>query len=460
MFKAHHKILGQDIVSLDPRLQQSQLYAWSNDHHLTCPECHTEVGFRAGTKRRPHFFHRALLDCTYQVEDPEVSAARAVLYSSLARKVAARQGEIDLEVQLPGAPKGDRIDVWVKLPNHPPIAYRIFKKGPRTSKLDEIITLTKSHGAIPRQLLTISRRTWEEGADEPRLVIPAYDRNLLFPRSWDQYHVRQLAQPLSRCLAYIDPQQETLVLYRGLWHPPDCNPNFHEYSQELQAPLQDLLMLKDGEFIFPNEVQLKAAWEEWRQEELARQAAEAERRHKEEQDRRAEAAALQRRIRQDQAVGTRIRATMDGIVATCEQSLIADGQALIGGATITVPHPEIYQRPPEYWQPYLAAFIQWAGVPFRFGQAQELVLARAKPAGPRYMRFEQANVRVFLEHLIAAGQIKPQQDVWLQPLRPRVWPAPTGEWGVCLVCRTVTNQWNAFDGELHIGKCRYCFPKP
>lgn len=213
MFKACHKELGRDVISLDPSLTRLQLYAWADSHLLACPECKAEVGFRSGEIRRPHFFHRTRLDCSYNTEDPEVSAARAVLYSALVRKVALRGGEIDVEVRLEGAPKDDLVDVWVRFPCQPPIAYRIFKKGPRPTRLEVIMGVTKEHKAIPRNLLTISRRTWEseQSGIEPRLSIPAYDRHLFFHRSWDKYHSRLLPPPRSQCLTFIDPEQERLT---------------------------------------------------------------------------------------------------------------------------------------------------------------------------------------------------------------------------------------------------------
>lgn len=283
MFKARQHQLNRDVVSLDPTFSPEQLHTWARQDQLFCPGCNTELNYRRQGVRRAHFSHRANMGCHYNAGDPEVVAARAALYSFLVEKVTAKGGRVDLEVQVPGGPDGDLIDVWLELPGSKPVAYRIFKTGRRPAYLADLESATHQAGAVPRYLLTISRRSFEEPVStrqkRPRLAIPAPDRHLFFWREWDRYHVKTLEEPRQYAsLAYIDPNEERLYLYRNLWRPGDCNPSTHDYEQVHEAALSEVLIYK-GELIFPDEKDAKRTWEEWAtaERERRRQQAEAER---------------------------------------------------------------------------------------------------------------------------------------------------------------------------------------
>jgi|GEM_PF-4687904 len=315
MFKAHHRLLQKDVISLDPGLSREQLQGWADGDLLACPECGTDVGFRSGDLRRPHFFHRALVDCKYHPGEPAVIAARAILYAFLVQKAGPMGGEVDIEKRLPGMPDRELIDVWLQLPGKPPVAYRIFQRGPQPSRLRAVAELLEAAGAVTWYMLTASRLqdAPPDGLElaEDEAFIPAFDRHLFFSRRWDRYYQYRLELAESDSLLYIDPQAERLILFRGLWHPPDCNPNVFEYLERFDDPIAEIKLLPDGEFVFPRELPLKAQWEAWAEKE--NQRLEAEKRRAEEQRqakeqqallRAQEKAALQERIEASRAVAT------------------------------------------------------------------------------------------------------------------------------------------------------------
>ncbi|HYF78509.1 MAG TPA: hypothetical protein VD973_15330 [Symbiobacteriaceae bacterium] len=253
--------------------------------------------------------------------EPEVMAARALLYSFLAHKAERMGGEVDIEKRLPGMPDRDLIDVWLHFPGKPPVAYRIFQRGPQPSRLRAVAELLEKAGAVTWHMLTASRLGAnipdELALAENEVFVPAYDRHLFCSREWDRYYHHRLQyvkKPGS--LLYIDPQAERMVFYRGLWHPPDCNPNVFQYKERLDNPIGEIKMLADCEFVFPQELPVKARWEAWAEQEKERAAKEAERRARLlEEHRQAQNSPGRLQVREQVALQEQIRANVERQVA-------------------------------------------------------------------------------------------------------------------------------------------------
>lgn len=238
------------------------------------------MGFRRGHSRAgatvsPHFFHKDSSDCGFGLAHPDVIKGRMLLYTTLRDRLGSRGCTLDVEVPLDGAPQMELVDVLLATPAGLQIAYRILPNAPRSKAwVTEVSALAEENGMVARFLLLESRRklvdNHPESPDRPLLFVPAADRRLFFSRRWDRYHVRRLPPVAFDNLQYLDTQTEKLLFYRGLTRD-FCGPSLFRFDKEHSAAVRDVKIdPADGHFVFPDETNLKAGWEEWEDEERRR----------------------------------------------------------------------------------------------------------------------------------------------------------------------------------------------
>jgi len=277
VFKALHLPTGQYVVSVDAGWTPEQLQEWCRRDEIVCPGYGGPVNYRPRVTVRSHFAHRSLTDCRYADAEAFVLEGRLLLYSFFRRKTEGKSGwNVDLERQLPG---GELADVWVKPPQGPPVAYKLFPRG-RRSGIEELTRQAERAGARLFPILSMERRTWAcdklPGGRPDLLVIPPVDRRLTVWRQWDQYHVYSLREPSRyESVCYLDVQQSRLVLYRKLC-PGGCHPNTYAFAEVLDASLEELLVWH-GELVFPAEFRAKEKWTRWERKARALQELEVRR---------------------------------------------------------------------------------------------------------------------------------------------------------------------------------------
>src|SRR4030042_3577194 len=103
MFKALHRLNGEEIVTLEPRWrrQLDTLRLLDAQDDLVCQGCLQPVRVRAGEVKRWHFAHKHLQNCPYEFESPVLLQCRAVLYEWLAARLGGEAVTLEKKATLP-----------------------------------------------------------------------------------------------------------------------------------------------------------------------------------------------------------------------------------------------------------------------------------------------------------------------------------------------------------------------
>ena len=246
MFKAVNQITGEPIIILDAKWSGGLTDLRTLDHNelLVCPGCQQPVQVRAGAIRRWHFAHKHAGDCVYGQESQRLLDTRAVLYQWLQQKWG---NYVTLEYRAEGVNLSRPVDCWVSSATRN-LGYWIVDGAIQAQKRD---ALQESMAELDAHI------HWVFVAD--MLNVDTITTNLIHLTTTERAFRQQSMYDAqvehgqygeSGSLHYLDPQQQMLITYRGLYlvHPPGGYKGHRE-----QHPLMEMLSSETGAFVHPGE---------------------------------------------------------------------------------------------------------------------------------------------------------------------------------------------------------------
>jgi len=250
MYKAIDQQTEAEIIILSPEWENRipELRAMSANDRLVCQSCRQSVRVRAGERRRHHFAHKHLADCTYGRETPEVLEARAVLYRWLLSKYA--EG-VTLEHKLKESNLSRAVDCWVELLGKT-FAYWIIDTRMKREARENI----KAKLAQPGIMVTwvfVAQLLQIDPDNENGLFLSPAERYFLVPSEYDKIGAENspLRSYHGQTLHYLDAQSETMITYRSLVKVHE--PNVY-IGRRIENPMGSVrINPKTGEFVHPGE---------------------------------------------------------------------------------------------------------------------------------------------------------------------------------------------------------------
>jgi hypothetical protein len=243
MFKAWDRPSRCDVVSLNFVPQAWELMRQRHRRRdFGCPECRSDVIFRAGERRRPHFSHRAVSDCPLSSESPELLAARAALYEWLRRKFGEA---VHVEHRPPGVELPRPIDCWVARPDRPPLAYWVFDGGRKVATREQLRAAETMHGA--RWTFVFAGAMLKPVPDEPgRFRLGPTERDFARQSRYDVLY----AERSVGSVRYLDGRTGVVTTIRALKHHEGPVSN----GVRIDSPLDEVTVLGGtGEPVHPGE---------------------------------------------------------------------------------------------------------------------------------------------------------------------------------------------------------------
>lgn len=277
MYKAMDCNSQKEIIIIDPFWTQGNiddLRCKDRLDYLRCPSCKEPVRVRAGEKRRWHFAHKDLSDCSLRQESPEILEARGQLYTWLQSKFA---DQVTVEKAIPDIPI--LFDCFVETDDGRGIGYLIFEKGMKSREL-LIDALAMSDVQVVSIFLHKVLNSDREHSHTAHLT-PS-ERDFKFTSEYNQIYSHN-----NNGLVYLDEKKEKIVTLRGVY----CvhRPQKYEFNKMLTNDLSQMLVRKTtGELIHPGEYEMFCAWEKQKKEkerlqEIARKKEKERQRLQEEQ---------------------------------------------------------------------------------------------------------------------------------------------------------------------------------
>ena len=264
MFKALNTQTGKDLISLDAKRQEDvkALRDLGHTGFLICHGCQQPVLLRAGSKKRPHFAHKTLQNCSYGHASPRLLQARAVLYERLQRDFGA---SVTIEKTIEGIVLPRPIDCWVERPSGL-LAYWIFEGGMKAQKRREFqeawAMISKKDNADELPKTIKSHINWvflnppiESDVEKPIELSPT-ERDFIKWSVFDQINSAWDNREHGS-LHYLNPENETLTTLRSLHliHAPKR----YQGHRKQNSFEKVLIATKTGDFVHPDE------YEQWKQ---------------------------------------------------------------------------------------------------------------------------------------------------------------------------------------------------
>lgn len=242
MFKAQNLVDGSEINILATRWDGdlAQLRALGLQDQLVCPGCKRAVRVRVPRYRRRHFAHKHLQHCPHANASAELLEARAVLYHWLEQHT---NRQVEIEKLLPDL--AQPLDCWVES-EHGRFAYLILPGNLHPEKRAMIKAALSKSAAQAHWLFLAPMLRMEEGRLD-RIFLTTTEREFAQQTAYDQNQ----SGPDGQTLHYLDPQQQSLITYRGLIcvHAPQLYQGRFE-----QHPLTEIKLSPfSGELFHPDE---------------------------------------------------------------------------------------------------------------------------------------------------------------------------------------------------------------
>ena len=256
MYKAMDIHSQKEVIIIDPFWTQENIDDLRDKDRLDslcCPGCKEPVRVKAGKKRRWHFAHKDLSDCSLRQESPEILEARGQLYIWLESKFA---DQVTVEKSIPDIPI--LFDCFVETDDRRGIGYLIFEKGMRNRDL-----LIDTLGTSDIQVVSIFlHKVLNIDREHSHAVhLTPSERDFSFTSEYNQIYSHN-----NNGLVYLDETKGKIVTLRGL----RCvhQPQKYEFNMMLTNELSQMLVLKGtGELIHPGEYETFCAWEKQKKEE-------------------------------------------------------------------------------------------------------------------------------------------------------------------------------------------------
>jgi len=248
MFRAKNKTTGEDIIILDLKwkMRVRFLRSLDRDNVLACPGCDQPVRVRAGRKRRWHFAHKHLQNCSYGFVAPVVLDARAVLYNWLKDQFEERVS-IEKEIADVGLPRP--IDCWVETEKGD-FAYWIIGSRLKPHKREDIQSGFRRIDAQVHWVF-VQNMLREDEVNSDALHLTTTEREFACQTDFDEIRVANNYEK-GKSLHYLDPVSQKMVTYRGLRtiHPPQLY-----QGRRIENDLASLTASpENGEFVHPGEL--------------------------------------------------------------------------------------------------------------------------------------------------------------------------------------------------------------
>ena len=247
MFKALHKVSGEEIIILEPRWQRElkTLRALDVQDILVCQGCLQPVRVRAGRIKRWHFAHKHLHNCPYETESPVLLQTRAVLYEWLVSRLGTEQLTLEKKLSLPRP-----VDCWVEKETGS-IGYWIIDRRMPPDERATLLTELSADCTNPVWVFTATMFHPDAGNLE-RLYLTTTEREFMRHTVYDPPAQRTALSP-GGSLHYLDVEHSHLLTFRGLqvYHPPQL---YGGSSRE--HPLGQVSVdTQTGEFVHPGEAE-------------------------------------------------------------------------------------------------------------------------------------------------------------------------------------------------------------
>jgi hypothetical protein len=262
MYRVIDTVTGKDCIILDPIWNRDTIHklrAQDRVNRLCCPHCNKPVRLRAGEKKRWHFAHKDLSDCSLRNESAEILEARSQLYSLLKSKFG---DDVTVEKSIDGVNLPRPIDCVIEHDGQK-IGYWIFERGLRNRS-----DLQRKFAENNIKSVWIFLHTMQDRDEEESQVVhlTPTERDFLFISDYNR-----LYSSSDRSGLYLDHVHQKMITLRGLI----CihEPQKYEFDHLLEHDLSEMLVLPStGEFIHPGEYQAFQQWKErQKQEEKLRQ---------------------------------------------------------------------------------------------------------------------------------------------------------------------------------------------
>jgi hypothetical protein len=206
MYKAMDCNSQKEVIIIDPFWTQGNIDELRNKDRLDslrCPGCKEPVRVRAGEKRRWHFAHKDLSDCSLRQESPEILEARGLLYTWLQSKFA---DQVTVEKSIPDIPI--LFDCFVETDDGRGIGYLIFEKGLRSRDLlIDALGMSDVHvvSIFLHKLLNRDRK------HSHAVHLTPSERDFNFTSEYNQIYSHN-----NNGLVYLDETNGKIVTLRGL----------------------------------------------------------------------------------------------------------------------------------------------------------------------------------------------------------------------------------------------------
>ena len=262
MFKAVNACNNLEIIILDiqgDRKAVEDLRAVGRKKELVCPECKELVLVRAGEneRRRWHFAHVSVGDCSLQHQSASILEARRIIYHWLQSK---KLHQVTLEKKVAIRGKDDifprPVDCYAETGKGIRTAYWIFEHG---MKRREDILLAKDDKEIIFNWVFLSDnlriKRYDSGSES--IILSTTERDFLSESKYNQIYSEFRAHHIH----YIDIETESLITIRGisLKHLPQ---EFYFEERLVNSFSEIKFDPKTGEFVHPGEFERLKEYEE------------------------------------------------------------------------------------------------------------------------------------------------------------------------------------------------------
>jgi hypothetical protein len=113
---------------------------------LTCRECKALLNYREGSKRRPHFAHRTLVDCPLKNIAAVVLEACSLPFPFFQSGIGDKISGVEVEPDIPGIPDGARADLLVCRHNRRDVAIMFIEKNLKPETRERLASFFDQRG--------------------------------------------------------------------------------------------------------------------------------------------------------------------------------------------------------------------------------------------------------------------------------------------------------------------------
>ena len=249
MYKAVHRISGEEILTLSPawRGRVSELRPLDHDDLLVCQGCRQAVRLKAGPSKRPHFAHKHLQGCSFGTESAHILSARALLYDWLSERFP---GEVDAEWRPEGVALIRPVDCLVRAPGGS-FAMWIVDTVLKLEVREQLRDAFSACGLPVTWVLTSNLLRTDPNHPAWVLLSPT-ERDLLRQTPYDEIGKENhlLDKDFGSSLYYLDVEREKVTTFRSLErvHAPNVFAGRRE-----DCELASLSASPQGDFVLPGE---------------------------------------------------------------------------------------------------------------------------------------------------------------------------------------------------------------